>query len=113
MVLEHGYAYGENGTALKGKDFLQVLSTGGGEQVYQSAGSNRFTLPEFLRPYEATAHLCGLNYHDPFVVHEAYRISSEDLEKKTMSYVALLRSYLEKGRASLKALNTQISAGAE
>ena len=111
IVLEYGYAYGDHGTALKGKDFLQVISTGGGEQVYQSSGNNRFTVPEFLRPFEATAHLCGLNYHAPFVVHEASRISNDELEKKANSYVTLLSRYLEMGSASLTALNTQTKVG--
>ena len=106
IVLEYGYAYGEKGTALKGKDFLQVISTGGSKDVYQTTGNNRFKIEEFLRPFEATAYLCGIHYHKPFVVHEAYRISDEQLEKKTQDYVSLLNNYLENGNAVLQSLNT-------
>ena len=108
IVLEYGYAYGENGTALKGKDFLQVVSTGGGKDVYQPTGNNRFKIEEFLRPFEATAYLCGIAYHKPFVVHQAYRISDQELEERTKDYVSLLKSYIENGNTALATLNTHI-----
>ena len=37
LVLEHGWAYGVNGNALKGKVFVQVITAGGDEASYQEA----------------------------------------------------------------------------
>lgn len=67
-VLARGWAYG-GGQALAGKQFMVALSTGGHEQVYQNGGANRFTIDEFLRPFEQTARLCGMVWHKPFVMY--------------------------------------------
>jgi glutathione-regulated potassium-efflux system ancillary protein KefG len=77
VVLEYGFAYGHKGTALHGKQFLSVISTGGGDQAYRREGNNRFTIREFLAPFEQTARLCGMEYLPPFVVQGVYQLSKE------------------------------------
>lgn len=74
LVLEHGFAYGHEGTALVGKKFLSAITTGGGEETYQPIGHNRFPLRSFLIPFEQTAHLCGMEYLPPFVIHGTHQI---------------------------------------
>ena len=101
VVLEHGFAYGTDGNALRGKDFIQVVSSGGGELAFKREGTNRFTLGEFLRPFEATARLCGLNYHKPFIVNDAFKISDALLAEKTKIYRDLLEDYLKIGNSAL------------
>src|SRR6188474_2192706 len=44
MVLEYGWAYGKNGTALQGKWMLNAFSTGGPHHAYGREGRNRFTI---------------------------------------------------------------------
>ncbi len=66
-VLTLGWAYGADGDALKGKAVIQVISSGGSDTVYQRGGYNNFSLPELLRPFEQTADLCDMSYHQPFL----------------------------------------------
>ena len=69
LVLEYGFAYGHQGTALEGKKVLTVITTGGSQDAYRSDGYNRFTIRQFLAPFEQTAVLCGMRYLPPYVVH--------------------------------------------
>jgi len=62
LVLEYGFAYGADGTALKGKTLLCAITAGGPEQAYRAEGFNHFTLRELLRPIEQTAILCGMRF---------------------------------------------------
>ena len=69
LVLEHGFAYGNDGVALAGKFFLCACSAGGPGNAYASDGFNRFTLRELLRPLEQTANLCHMRYLPPFALY--------------------------------------------
>ncbi|MBD2070451.1 NAD(P)H-dependent oxidoreductase [Leptolyngbya sp. FACHB-671] len=87
LVLEHGFAYGKGGTALRGKKFLSAITTGGGEQAYCRQGYNRFSVRELLVPFEQTAHLCGMDYLPPFVVQGTHQIQEQgQLVKHTEDY---------------------------
>ena len=66
LVLEYGFAYGEQGTALAGKVFFCAMTAGAREQSYSTEGLNHFTLNELLQPLEQTARLCGMHYLPPF-----------------------------------------------
>ncbi len=68
LVLEHGFAYGTNGTALHGKIFFNALTAGGIEAAYCAEGYNHFTIRELLHPLEQTALLCGMTYLPPFAL---------------------------------------------
>lgn len=78
LVLEHGFAYGNEGIALRGKKLLSAITTGGGEQAYCQEGYNRFTIRELLVPFAQTAHLCGMEYLPPFVVHGTHQLNQPD-----------------------------------
>ncbi|MFT5368959.1 MAG: glutathione-regulated potassium-efflux system ancillary protein KefG [Candidatus Latescibacterota bacterium] len=79
LVLEHGFAYGNEGTALKDKWLLTMITTGGGEEAYRQEGYNHFTIPELLQPFEQTAGLCKMLYLPPFVVHAVNNLSDEEM----------------------------------
>ena len=79
LVLEHGWAYGKGGQALKGKTLLQVITTGGRAAAYQPEGINRFTIRELLVPFEQTARLCGMEYLPPFVAHGSLVMTPEEV----------------------------------
>ena len=66
LVLEHGWAYGRTGVALRGKRVLHVISAGGREEAYQHDGLARHTIGELLAPLEQTATLCGLVGTPPY-----------------------------------------------
>ena len=78
LVLEYGFAYGHNGTALQGKKIISAITTGGGEQSYGKEGYNRFSIRELLVPFEQTAHLCGMEYLPPFVVQGTHQLQEQD-----------------------------------
>ena len=68
LVLEHGFAYGFEGTALHGKIFFNALTAGGLEAAYCAEGYNHLTIRELLHPIEQTAMLCGMTYLPPFAL---------------------------------------------
>jgi glutathione-regulated potassium-efflux system ancillary protein KefG len=80
LVLVHGWAYGSQGTALRGKHFLNLVTTGGREGAYQENGHNRFTMRQLLAPIEQTAHLCGMVYLPPFVIHGTHSLTGTDIQ---------------------------------
>jgi glutathione-regulated potassium-efflux system ancillary protein KefG len=90
LVWLHGFAYGQGGTKLRGKALFCALTTGGQAKAYGPAGGNRFSVAEFLRPMEQTAHLCGMRWLEPFVVHGAATLSDAELNACTAAYVQRL-----------------------
>lgn len=78
LVLEYGFAYGEGGTALEGKQFLCALTAGGPEQAYCCDGYNQYSLRELLRPLEQTATLCGMRFLAPFALYGSRTALEED-----------------------------------
>jgi glutathione-regulated potassium-efflux system ancillary protein KefG len=94
LVLEHGWAYGTGGEALRGKRLVSAITTGGGEAAYAETGHNRFTIRQLLAPIEQTARLCGMDYPPPFVVHGTHRLDAEGIARAADEYarfVAALR----------------------
>ena len=90
LVLEYNWAYGPKAFALKNKTILNALSAGGSREVYCQGGRNNYTISEFLRPFEQTARLCGMNYLPPFAVMGANKIRGEQISKYTTEYVNLM-----------------------
>ncbi len=79
LVFEHGWAYGGGGGALRGKRLLTVTTAGGREEAYRPGGHNRYTMAQLLTPFDQTAHLCGMDYLPPFVVHGTHALSDDDI----------------------------------
>lgn len=94
LVWLHGFAYGEGGVALQGKRLFVACTTGASAKAYHSAGYNRFTMDEFLRPLEQTAHLCGMVWETPFVAHGAAVKDDEALKAEAGRYRARIASLL-------------------
>ena len=89
LVLQHGWAYGSKGTALHGKLWLHAITTGGRETAYRPEGHNGFTVRELLVPLQQTAHLCGMEYLPPFIVHGTLGMTAEEIGAHAASYRAL------------------------
>ncbi|WP_330443133.1 NAD(P)H-dependent oxidoreductase [Flavobacterium sp. C4GT6] len=94
IVLEHGWAYGKEGTALKGKLLLQTITTGGRKENYCSTGRDRFTIQQLLEPFNQTAKVCNLTYLPPFVVHGTHSMTVEGYIENGKLYRQILE-YLE------------------
>lgn len=105
LVLEIGWAYGKGGEQLKGKYLFNAVSSGGSREVYQPEGRNRFSLRQFLAPFEQTAWLCHLQYLPPFAVQGTHRLTELELEKVALQYAQTLRQLQHASDASLSELN--------
>ena len=108
LVLEYGFAYGTDGTALKDKLFLCALSAGGALDAYRADGYNHFTIRELLQPLEQMAVLTGMNYLPPFALFSS-RSAVE--EGRLASHVADWESVL--GALLDGRLNAESTAGME
>lgn len=93
LVLEYGFAYGKGGEALKGKLFLNAVTTGGPEHAFCEGGYQNYSLRELLRPMEQTANLCHMKYLPPLVLYAAGHAKEEDrLVPHGKAYVCLLEA---------------------
>lgn len=93
LVLEHGWAYGSGGDHLRGKLALNAITAGGPKSAYQRDGYNRFTARELLSPWDQTAHLCGMKYLGPFVVHGTLKVATHaDVHVASEAYRKLIEA---------------------
>jgi glutathione-regulated potassium-efflux system ancillary protein KefG len=90
IVLEEGWAYGAGGTRLHGKYLLNALSTGGPQEAYHGQGRNRFPVRKLLAPFDQTAHLCGMGWLEPFVIHSGRKLDPKALSSRAERYRDLL-----------------------
>jgi glutathione-regulated potassium-efflux system ancillary protein KefF len=93
VVFEHGWAYGHEGNALRGKDCLLAITTGGPQESYGAGGYHRRPVSDFFPPYEQTAFLCGMRWHPPLVLHGARRADEETIAAHAARYAELLMAY--------------------
>jgi glutathione-regulated potassium-efflux system ancillary protein KefG len=116
LVLEHGWAYGTNGSALEGKIFFQALTAGGDSAAYSAMGSNRYTLRELTLPLRATANLCRMHWLPPYAVLGAHRgLHSDELAAHVSDYrrtiLALRDDDIDLERAaSFELLNSDLAS---
>ncbi len=92
-VLTWGWAYGQNGQALRGKDLWLVATTGGAEDSYHPRSYNRYFFDAFLPPYEQTAALCGMRFLPPLILHGAHSASQQEVAAHVETFRQRLQSY--------------------
>lgn len=85
-VLARGWAYGQGGNALRGKPLLWVATTGGDEDSYNTEGMHAFPFDTFVPVIRQTAEFCGMKWATPIVVHNAHRISDQELASFGTAY---------------------------
>ncbi|MEI2405719.1 NAD(P)H-dependent oxidoreductase [Niallia taxi] len=85
-VWTYGWAFGSNGDKLNDKELLIAVTTGVDEVGYSPNGSVKYTIPELLRPFQATSNLIGTRYLTPFVVDGVMQLSDEELEQRAKDY---------------------------
>jgi len=105
IVLEHGWAYGREGFALKGKILLQAITTGGRKENYCATGRDVFTIPQLLQPFSQTARVCNMTYLPPFVVHGTHSMTTDGYNENAALYRQVLE-YLENKELDLEELAT-------
>jgi len=77
-ILAKGFAFG-NKSALEGKVWRSVITTGGNIEAFGEKGYNRYPLKEILQPFELTAALCRMKWVDPLVLYWSRNVS--DVER--------------------------------
>lgn len=80
LVLEHGWAYGSQGNALRNKVFFNIITAGGGAQAYTPEGYNGRTLRALLAPLEQTSRLCKMRFLPPYVVYGTHAIEMDAVQ---------------------------------
>jgi glutathione-regulated potassium-efflux system ancillary protein KefF len=90
-----GWAYGPGGTALHGKDFWLVTSTGGGAEAYAPGGHNHHPIADFLLPYRQSVHTCGMTWLPPQVLHAAHRATPAQVQAHADLFVQRLLRFPE------------------
>nr|VFK50483.1 MAG: glutathione-regulated potassium-efflux system ancillary protein KefG [Candidatus Kentron sp. TUN]VFK51728.1 MAG: glutathione-regulated potassium-efflux system ancillary protein KefG [Candidatus Kentron sp. TUN] len=90
VVLEQGWAYGAKGRALHGKRWLQAISMAGSPESYSKDGQQGFSITKFLRPFEATAHICGMVWLPPFLTYSTSSMDNAAIAAQGVAY----RDYL-------------------
>ncbi|TLU66877.1 flavodoxin family protein [Thalassotalea litorea] len=78
LVLEYGFAYGQDGNQLKGKTFLCAVTAGGSVEAYRQGGHNNFTVRELFRPLEQTAIMTGMHYLPPLTLFGSRTATDEN-----------------------------------
>jgi glutathione-regulated potassium-efflux system ancillary protein KefG len=95
LVLEHGWAYGSEGNALRNKIFFNVITSGGRKEAYCKEGYNHYTVRQLLSPFEQTANLCKMTFLPPYVVHGTLSITEEEVRNHQEIYYQLLNLLAE------------------
>lgn len=84
-VLRRGWAYGDR-RALQGKLWLQAVSTSDPADTFSPDGRYGMTMNELLRPFEASARLCGMRWHEPFLVYRSAALDPAAIEQQAQTY---------------------------
>lgn len=86
LVLEHGFAYGRQGTNLRGKHVMSVITTGGRREAYKPGSFNNYSMRQFLAPFEQTVKLCYMKYLPPFIVHGSHLLEEPEIINYAFEY---------------------------
>jgi len=86
-VLTHGFAFGSEGTKLRGKDLVLSVTVGGPEESYKEGGFNSYTMDELLKPLRQLSNLTRMNYLQPVIsysmifIPDVYNVKEEVEER--------------------------------
>ncbi|MEM9051412.1 MAG: NAD(P)H-dependent oxidoreductase [Bacteroidota bacterium] len=90
LVLQHGWAFGSQGNALKDKLFMCSMTVGGPRKSYQIDDFHDHTLNELLAPLRQTAKLCKMKFLPPFAVHGSHGVQEDEVLEHKEKFLRLL-----------------------
>jgi len=90
LVFEHNWAYGKNGNNLQHKFLLEIITTGGNQEDYQTTGQHGYTINDYLISSRQTANYCKMIYLSPFVVFGSNQLKEDSIQYCAMQYKLLL-----------------------
>ena len=79
------------GARMAGRLLLVAVTAGNRSEAYAASGANLFPMADLLRPLQATAHRCGLDWEEPFLCYNARAASDEALAVNAAAYADMLR----------------------
>ncbi len=90
-MLEHGFAYGHDGTHLAGKTMMLAITAAGSEEAYTPKGYQHYPIRTFLTPLEQTARLCKMQFPAPYVLDSSLKAQETgDVDAHADGYARLL-----------------------
>jgi glutathione-regulated potassium-efflux system ancillary protein KefF len=82
-VLEHGWAYGVGGTALRDKPVIWAVTTGAVDDFMSCVDTD---LTVLLQPLRRAAELCGMRWLAPYAVYGAVMLDTMGLTAAATRY---------------------------
>lgn len=95
LVLQHDWAFGEKGNALKGKYFFSAITTGGSRDSFSESGNQYHPVSAFLLPFYQMALHCKMKTLPPFVFHGTLFLSKESLENAKNQYHQIIKLLID------------------
>jgi glutathione-regulated potassium-efflux system ancillary protein KefF len=89
-VLEDGWAYGLEGSAVRDKGYWLVATTGGDAAEFGPGQRHGRPFSDFLAPFEQTARLCGMHWIDPHILHGAHQVDAGAVDDHIAAFLARL-----------------------
>lgn len=90
VVMVPGWAYGAGGTALQGKRYWLVVSTGSPAAAYAPGAMHGYAFDDFLPPFRQVAALCGMQWLPPHILHGAHQADEATVAAHVDAFVAQL-----------------------
>jgi len=87
-------AYEAEGQRLEGTPIMIAITAGNTLGAYTSGGRNMYTMSDLLAPLRATAHRCSLEWGEPYVLYQADKLSSDELESAAEHYAEHLTRWI-------------------
>ena len=104
VVMEHGWAYGSTGTALKGKAFIISTTVGAPENVYSADGAMKHTVEEFYFNLQQYAALCQLDCKAFFKICGAMCVPGVTTDEQKAALIERLKKHAAEIVECLKSL---------
>ncbi|TWC59204.1 putative NADPH-quinone reductase [Pseudomonas sp. SJZ080] len=86
-------AYEVQGRKLEGLPIMVAATAGNTPQAYGETGVNLFPLEQLLQPLRATANRCQWAWCDPFLVYQANKLPSSELDVVAAEYRARIKQF--------------------
>jgi putative NADPH-quinone reductase len=90
----------DEGDRLTGTPLMIAATAGNNPGAYGPGGANRFTIEEIFVPLRATAHRCGLPWHEPYVVFTADKLDEAGLVEAAEGYASAIEKFIAATRSA-------------
>lgn len=91
VVLHEGWAYGGEGSGLKGKGYWLVATTGSAAEEFAAGARHGRPFEDYLAPFEQTAALCGMRWIAPHILHAAHEVDAGTVDAHIAAFSARLQ----------------------